>query len=429
LWLPTGAIVGLLSLLFSLLYMGANKDPMGSLRDLPIALVNADKGAEIGGKKVNLGDQITASVAGTSTSKGKVSWKQVNRAEATKRLGKGKVFGALVIPENFSASVASLGDPSQKSPRTPTLTVLTNRAAGSIGSSLASQFNQAAAHAASAELGKKLTQQMAQQAKKQKASAASAGGELSALEGQLLADPVHVTVEDGHPLSNRSGLGLSAFYLTLVLILCGMMSANVIHNQVDVVLGYAASDLGPIRTTQPEARISRTRHFAIASVLMLGLSILIASAALVAAVWIVGIDAPHLALLWIYSVCVVAAIGTGTLSLLAVFGTPGVLVAMLVIVTLAIPSAGATMPLEALPRFYQFLAEFEPFRQVVDGVRSILYFDAQGDAGLLRGWISVGIAFVVAIFFGFGVTHFYDRKGLHRYTPEASAEPAPAAAG
>lgn len=58
----------------------------------------------------------------------------------------------------------------------------------------------------------------------------------------------------------------------------------------------------------------------------------------------------------------------------------------LVFIGMAVPTAGATTPIEASPGFYRFLAEFEPLRQITGGIRSILYYDAQGDAGLTRVW-------------------------------------------
>jgi hypothetical protein len=59
---------------------------------------------------------------------------------------------------------------------------------------------------------------------------------------------------------------------------------------------------------------------------------------------------------------------------------------------MAVPTAGATTPIEALPGFYRFPAEFEPPRQITGGVRSILCCDAQGDAGLTRGWVMMAAA-------------------------------------
>ena len=92
------------------------------------------------------------------------------------------------------------------------------------------------------------------------------------------------------------------------------------------------------------------------------------------------------------------------------------------------PTANATTPLQALPGFYRFLAEFEPLRQITGGIRSILYYDAQADAGLTRGWVMMAAGLVAAALFGFGVLGWYDRKGLHRIPaetePEKTAAPA-----
>ncbi|MFI6742881.1 DUF3533 domain-containing protein [Nonomuraea sp. NPDC050451] len=188
-------------------------------------------------------------------------------------------------------------------------------------------------------------------------------------------------MEDSHLLDSHSGLGLTAFYYALVLVVCAMLAANVISGQVDHALGYTHNDMGPLR-----------------------------------------LDASHLPLLWLYSVCAIAVCGIGALALLAVFGTPGLLVVTLVYIAMAVPTAGATTPIEALPGFYRFLAEFEPLRQITGGVRSILYYDAQGDAGLTRGWVMMAVGLVAAALFGFGVTGWYDRKGLHRIPAETKAE-------
>lgn len=51
---------------------------------------------------------------------------------------------------------------------------------------------------------------------------------------------------------------------------------------------------------------------------------------------------------------------------------------------------------------------------MTDGVRAILYFDARADAGLTRGWTMIAIGLAVALLFGFAMTRYYDRKGLHR---------------
>jgi hypothetical protein len=57
-------------------------------------------------------------------------------------------------------------------------------------------------------------------------------------------------------------------------------------------------------------------------------------------------------------------------------------------------------------------------RQLSDGVRAILYFDARGDAGLSRSWLMIAIGTAVGLLFGFAMTLYYDRKGHKRLTPQ-----------
>jgi len=412
LWIASGVITGVLALLFAVLYVGANIDPAGHMKNLPVGLVNADKGAAVGGKQVNLGAQITDSIGKSTAGGDKIDWKVMDEREVKEELGKGKLYGALVVPADFTSSVAALtGTTAAETPVRPALTVLTNQSAGSLGSSLARVATTQAAENASLHIGKELTAQIGPAQEK-----------LPAAARVLLADPAAVTVKDGHPLDSHSGLGLTAFYYALALVVVGMLSANVISGQVDHTLGYTHNDLGPLRLHRPLIRATRVQTLAISSTLMAALSLLMGTLVMVGAVGIMGMDASHLPLLWLYSVCAVAVSGIGALTLLAVFGTPGMLVATLVFIGMAVPTANATTPIQALPGFYRFLAEFEPLRQIAGGIRAILSYDAQGDAGLTRGWVMMAVGLVAAALFGFGVLGWYDRKGLHRIPAETEPE-------
>ncbi|WP_406432028.1 SNG1 family protein [Streptomyces sp. NBC_00631] len=412
LWIANGVITGVLALLFAVFYVGANIDPVGHMKELPVGLVNADTGTAAGGKQVNLGAQITEAVKRSTASGDKIDWKVMGEKQMKEELGEGKLFGALVVPADFTSSITALtGTAPTGTPVRPTLTVLTNQSAGSLGSGLARTATTQAAANASLQVGKELI-----------AHAGPVQAKLPAAARLLLADPATVTVEDGHPLDSHSGLGLTAFYYALTLVVVGMLSANVISGQVDHALGYTHNDMGPLRLHRPLIRATRVQTLAISSTVLAGLSLLMGTLVMAGAVGIMGMDASHLALLWLYSVCAIAVSGIGALTLLAVFGTPGMLVVTLVFIGMAVPTAGATTPIEALPGFYRFLAEFEPLRQITGGVRSILYYGAQGDAGLTRGWVMMAAGFMAAVLFGFGVLGWYDRKGLHRIPAETKAE-------
>ncbi|MGW7316201.1 YhgE/Pip domain-containing protein [Streptomyces sp. NPDC054854] len=401
LWLIPTILTGLLALLLSLLYMGGIVNPNADLRDLPIALVNDDIGKPPAGQQQNLGAQITAALA-ADTAGGKTDWRTVTRAQAQDQLDSGKIYGALVIPSGFTDSVTALTTPGATG--RPIITVLTNPGKGSLGSSLAGQITTRAAHSASQSIGRQLT--------------AAAGDRANPTTKLLLADPVEVVTQVGHPIGTHSGLGLTAFYYTLLLVLAGFMGGNVISNGVDTALGYADNEIGPWHTRRPTVPVNRTQTLLLKMVMTAGITLVSTALVMLACVVVLGMDASHLPLLWIYSYCAALAVGLGVQAINAAFGGIGQLVSMFVFIVLGLPSSGATVPLQAVPAFYRFLSHFEPMRQLSDGVRAILYFDARGDAGLTRSWIMIAIGTALALLFGFAMTAYYDRKGLKRLTPQ-----------
>jgi YhgE/Pip-like protein len=223
LWIVNGAIAGTLALLFAVLYIGANVDPVRHLHKLPVGLVNADQGEILGGEQVNLGAQAIRSITKSTVGGDRIEWKVMDEKEMTEELGQGKLFGALVVSADFTSSTVALtSTAADTNPTRPQLTVLTNQSAGSLGSNIARSAATEAAADVSRQVGRELTAQTAAEQTKPTAAARL-----------LLADPAAVTVEEGHPLSPRSGFGLTAFYYALVLVVVGMLSANVISGKVD----------------------------------------------------------------------------------------------------------------------------------------------------------------------------------------------------
>ncbi|MFJ2814788.1 MULTISPECIES: YhgE/Pip domain-containing protein [unclassified Streptomyces] len=404
LWLLPTLLTAVLAFLLSLLYMGGIVNPNRHLHGLPIALVNGDQGRPPAGQQQNLGTRITRAV--TSGSSGSfddtAAWRPLTRAQAQAQLDSGKVYGALVIPADFTDRALALTT-TQATAR-PTLTVLTNPGKGSLGSSLASRITTATAEQASRTVGRQLT--------------AAAGPAADPTTKLLLADPVQVETAVGHPIGDNSGIGLTAFYYALLLVLAGFLGGNVIHNGVDGALGYADVEIGPLHTRRPTVPVNRTQTLILKMVMTAGITLLSSSLVMLACVAILRVDASHLPLLWVFSYCATLAVGLGVQAINAAFGGMGQLVAMFVFIVLGLPSSGTTVPLQAVPGFYRFLSHFEPMRQLGDGVRAILYFDARGDAGLTRSWIMVAVGFAVSLLFGFAMTVYYDRKGHRRLTPQ-----------
>ncbi|MBO4257109.1 YhgE/Pip domain-containing protein [Streptomyces griseorubiginosus] len=121
--LPRAALVALLvlPLLYGALYLWSFWDPYGRLDRIPVALVNDDKGATAGGKKVTAGDDIVDGLRDSDT----FDWHEVSDAQARRGLENGTYYLSLTMPADFSERIASS---SGDSPETGALQVRTNDA-------------------------------------------------------------------------------------------------------------------------------------------------------------------------------------------------------------------------------------------------------------------------------------------------------------
>jgi ABC-type multidrug transport system permease subunit len=147
---------------------------------------------------------------------------------------------------------------------------------------------------------------------------------------------------------------------------------------------------------------------------MTGLMVLVATG-------ILRLDAPRPGLLWLLGWLAAVSVAVGTIALFAVLGSPGQLLAMLLFVYAGLASAGGTVPVQALPSWLSWMAQVEPLRQILAGTRSILYFNAQADAGLARAVIAALAGLVFWLIAGTLLVRWYDRSGLNRIDPEMLA--------
>jgi putative membrane protein len=106
--LPRAAIVAvaLLPLLYGALYIWSFWDPYGNFDKLPVAIVDQDKGAEVNGKPMNAGQDLTTQLL----DRGTFDWHEVSAARANEGLRKGDYYMTLTIPADFTARIASSGN-------------------------------------------------------------------------------------------------------------------------------------------------------------------------------------------------------------------------------------------------------------------------------------------------------------------------------
>ncbi|MFF5702724.1 YhgE/Pip family protein [Streptomyces sp. NPDC012794] len=146
--LPRAALVALLllPLLYGALYLWSFWDPYKRLDRVPVALVNADQGTTVDGKRLDAGGEITRKLRESKT----FDWREVSAAEAAKGLENGKYYLSLTMPADFSRNIASSGG---DDPTTGALQVRTNDAnnyiVGSISRTVFSEVRSAASTNAS----------------------------------------------------------------------------------------------------------------------------------------------------------------------------------------------------------------------------------------------------------------------------------------
>ncbi|SHI64335.1 putative membrane protein [Clostridium cavendishii DSM 21758] len=79
-------------------------DPYGTTSNIPIAVVNNDKGITIAGKEVNVGADVVKKLKDNK----KVGWKFVSEQEADMGVRDGTYFATIEIPESFSKDLSSI---------------------------------------------------------------------------------------------------------------------------------------------------------------------------------------------------------------------------------------------------------------------------------------------------------------------------------
>jgi YhgE/Pip-like protein len=378
------------------LYLGGILNPTSNLRHFPVAVVNEDTGPS--GKQVV--DALTAALGSAQ-----FDVRVLSSPDATAQLGRAEIYGLVQIPAEFSAKLQALGPAAIRPGKLsrPVVTVLTNPRAGELGSSIAGLALGKAVNEINTKTGQQLSARVEQ----------AGGAPLSAGVAATLSAPIDIKVASHNPLPNGTGNGLSAFYYALLLLLAGFTGSIIVSSLVDSMLGYVPAELGPVYRFAEQVNISRLRT------LLLKWAIVVVMALLTSAAYIgvgsaLGMPITHGWPLWLYGVFTIAAVGITSTSLIAVLGSMGLLVNLFIFVILGLPSNGATIPLQAAPPVFTWLAKVEPMHQVFLGARALLYFDGRADAGLSTAVTMTLVGLVIGLLIGGLVTRFYDRKGLRR---------------
>ena len=392
------------------IYISAVADPVSHLRGLPVGLVNQDQGATIKSQHIDIGAQIASALQASPAVSDPLTLEMKTLPQAQEAMNDDGLYATVVIPPGFTAdllTVSGIG-PARVGARTvPTIEILANQRAGTVSSQLALAVLQPALALASHQTGQHLISLIPP-------------GSRTPATTLYLTDPITVTTPQYRPLPNNAALGLSAFYIALLTMMCGFLGGVIVNSVVDSALGYSTNEIGPRWRQRRPLPIDRWQtqlvKWPLAAVLT---AVLTAIELLVAAG--VGMDTPYPLLLWLYMWLCAASVGIGTIVLFAIAGTYGQLIALLLFVYAGLASAGGTVPIEALPGPLRGLSNVEPLREILAGTRSIMYFGARADAGLTHGALAAGLGLLFWLALGGAIVNWYDHKRFYRLDPDVIA--------
>ncbi|WP_245568447.1 YhgE/Pip domain-containing protein [Nocardia concava] len=422
-------IVTFLAAVLGVMYLDYIVDPQQNLHDFPIALVNRDEG-DIQGrpgqeKRVNFGDQVAEGLR-KAVPADQIDLRVLGVNEAELQMQNAQIYGAVIIPGDFSKRLGILGVGSivPGDIQLPTITLQTNPRTGIFATTAVELFGEKALDQVNKQVGEQLLATVRAQLAPPPGDSAPAPA-ISGTTQIALERPLNIVVDQFDPLPTGSGQGLTAFFYALLLLIAGMVGAMIIHTLIDSALGFLPTEWGPWYLRPETASITRFHTLLLKWSAVAAMSVVVSIALMIVANCLgMPIDDPLQ--LFLYGTLVILAVGVTSISILAAIGWAGLIVNVIIFVILGVPSSGGTVPLEATPKYFGWLSSFEPMHQVFLGVRSILYFNGSAQAGLSRGvWMSI-LGLAIGIVLGIVATRAYDRRGLDRAvrTPERQAAPA-----
>lgn len=366
-WGPLFA-VAVLAFFYFLVNFGAAKSPDENIHDLPAALVNLDMGAEIDGQLVNLGDRVVESTSSNDRIGEAIKWTRLSsRGEALEGIANGEYYGAIVVPEDYSQTIAALSTLSAGSSAEPArIEILTNPSAGPFSSAAVQRILAGVVRRASEVTSDQIT-----------GTLEASGTQVPPATAAVLGEPVVAEITDAQPVGENSGRGLMPFYLMFTASILGFIGANAIHGGLTALaeaLATRAGSRGP----------SRVQFFLAATVLGLALALLLGATEALVAFGIYGVhhEANAFYVLLFLALVAVVPLLLALVLLVALGPRAGILSGSLLIISLGLATSGGTTPLQSLPNFFRSLAGVLPFERMTEGTRALIFYGGRLEAGL-----------------------------------------------
>ena len=153
------AVISFIPIMYSGFFLGSIWDPYGQVKNLPVAFVNEDKGAQLNGQMLNIGQSVEQKLKSNHD----LGWEFVNKQQADDGVNSGHFYAVVTVPTDFSAKAASItqNKPQQAVIRYTTTpaknyigSLVSNQAAEKVKTSVAEQITQAYAKGVLENIGK-----------------------------------------------------------------------------------------------------------------------------------------------------------------------------------------------------------------------------------------------------------------------------------
>ena len=305
-WIISIVATSVLIFSITLFYIGSVVDPEGHLSGLPVALANEDQGVTVLGRHVDIGNQVVLGLQDSSGVSSRLSLHVVTIAQAEKQMNSDDVYATVVIPtlhfisagrvSSLAVFTISRWDPNRASLDESSIG-FDRRAAGewSGGGGSSCGFVQ---------LGRQLSEEASKLSRAPR-------------NGITTSSSLDVITSEFNPLPPNSALGLSAFYVSLLALMCGFLGAIFINTTVDGALGYGSREIGPKWTQRPPAAITRWQTLLTKWIIAVVIVPMLNGIVLLVAVGILHMNAPFVGELWLFTSFGALAVAVGTLALLA----------------------------------------------------------------------------------------------------------------
>lgn len=379
-WFPVWS-VALLMLSMISIYLPVFGGADQKLKDFPLIVVNEDKdftSTEFGKTMLN---NLTEKQDGHS-----FKWTvDTSKEKAVEAIKNNKAYGAFIIPANFSGSISDLQKAflSGETPgKAAQVEILINEGGGQLATSVATSVLQTITSTASTSISGQFKDEMIKR-----------NIQVSPTSTTLLDQPIQATTTNVLGLPANLNKGMSPFMLVLIASITGLMGTQMIH-------GYLNKISEGLRSKGHA--LSHSKVLLTEMLLGVILSVLVASFLQLAVFGFFG--STHSTSIWPIFFFTLLCILTMLFmfKMIGIFLGKWAMLAMFPLNILGIFGSGGAVPITSLPEFHRIMSTVLPTRYMVDGMRSLFYYNGSMEAGL--GTALTVISIYLVIFLGVCLT-------------------------